>query len=124
MINTAKPPAGFGTGSLYTAPLRIYFLELDPERRYWVYDHTGFLCSLTDLREVEAFLKAEASKAPDVLRRHYWPRARDLAYPGHAEELEAQAIKINEEISKQIRSQPRVEVKASPISLNLKDLGL
>jgi len=124
VINTSKPPSGFGTGSLYTSPLRIYFLELDPERRYWVYDHTGFLCSLTTLEELHQFLEMESRKAPDVLRRHYWPRARDLAYPGHAEELEVQALKINEEISKQIRSQPRVEVKASAISLNLKDLGL
>lgn len=128
MIDTSPPPNGFSTGAFYTCPLRIYYLPTERRpsgmetRAYWVYDHRGFLASCEALTEVHEFLWAEASLKPDFARKHYWPRARDLAYPGTAEAWEAHMLEV--EASIPASGSVRLSARPPKINISLEDLGL
>ena len=122
MYDPAAPPNGFSTGTLYTSPLRIYRIAHPHLRRFWVWDEVGFLCACDTLEELDVLLEAQASRPPDIERRHYWPRARDVVHPGHALALEEAALRVNEEINRHVAKQ-RSE-RPTVQSLSLKDLGL
>lgn len=132
MIITDKPPNGFSTGGMYTSCLRIYRWE-DPEnskRVYWIYDARGFLCSVSTLTEVDEFLSAEARRPPEPFSRpRYWPKARDLAFPGTAEEIERKALEVDAGVTAMVNStsyraaNPRLR-EAPKAKLSLSDIGL
>lgn len=114
MIDTTLPPRGFSTGSLYTAPLRVYWLK----GRYYVYDQDGWLCSC-DEEDLIRLLAAQATPPTDVAQRIPWLRARALVYPGWE-------LKRIENAKDYIERTQAFLAKPAPVKqkLTLKDLGL
>lgn len=104
IFDTSPPPRGFGSGQLYTSPLRVYYHD----SQAWVWDRDGFLCSFyvhttTGKEFLFTLLEAEAAKPPDPIgRRRYWPTARDLIYPGTAEAREAKALELDRVITQAV----------------------
>lgn len=134
MLDSTPPPDGFSTGALYSAPLTIYFLSgpqrpPDMEHRvFWVRDHKGMLGSCTTIDELLHLIVAQAKRKPDESRKHFWPKARDLFFPGDAEAWEKHMIEVDNAVPSgtiaAMYAKAKPERSKPGPSLSLEDLGL